>query len=84
MASPDGVALNTLLKVTCLVRGVSFKPQLCRAPHMNPCMTLLSHTPPPQLSVIVQTENFERAGHIKAAACASVSFLAGHPIGAKV
>ncbi len=31
----------------------------------------------------VETENFERAGHVKASACAGVAFLACHPIGAE-
>lgn len=32
---------------------------------------------------VVQTENFDQAGHVKASACAGVAFLACHPIGAE-
>lgn len=36
------------------------------------------------LSEAYDTPTFERAGHVKAAACASVAFLACHHMGAKV
>ncbi len=32
---------------------------------------------------VVETEVFERAGHVKASACAGLAFLACHPIGAE-
>jgi hypothetical protein len=32
---------------------------------------------------VFETEIFERAGHVKASACAGIAFLACHPIGAE-
>lgn len=32
---------------------------------------------------VFETEMFERAGHVKASACAGIAFLACHPIGAE-
>ncbi|GAX81636.1 hypothetical protein CEUSTIGMA_g9064.t1 [Chlamydomonas eustigma] len=36
-----------------------------------------------KMSVICETDVFERAGHVKAAACAALAFLSCHPIGAR-
>ena len=36
------------------------------------------------LSEVYDTPTFERAGHVKAGACAAVAFLACHHMGAKV
>ncbi|GFH14009.1 uncharacterized protein HaLaN_09982, partial [Haematococcus lacustris] len=32
---------------------------------------------------VFETETFERAGHVKASACAGIAFLACHPFGAE-
>jgi hypothetical protein len=36
-----------------------------------------------KLSIIFETDVFERAGHVKAAACTALAFLSCHPIGAQ-
>lgn len=47
------------------------------APGDVPLTTLMT------LVEVFETENFERASHVKASACAGVAFLACHPIGAE-
>ena len=49
----------------------------------KPSLMQLSHCVLATQTQVCDTPSFERAGHVKASACAAVSFLACHPIGAK-